>query len=107
MPITAGQDAHGQAAELAYGIGPAHRKQGLATRAVRLMTDLAYRRLSIDRVLLRIAAENTGSAAVALATGFERTDDAPFLRHDERPLFTWLHQRHAATTRQRDEAEGR
>lgn len=70
----------GQAAELGYGIGAKYRRQRLAARAVQLMTDYAYDILTIDRVILRIAPENTASEAVARTTGFHLTDEEPILR---------------------------
>lgn len=83
-------DTHG--AELAYAIGPQHRRQGLAARAVRLIGDYAYATLGMRRLYLRIPAENTASAAVARATGFQRTDDPPVtLERARYPLHTWRH----------------
>jgi RimJ/RimL family protein N-acetyltransferase len=84
-----------QAAELAYGIGAKHRRQRLAARAVELMTRYARDTLAIDRVILRIAPENTASEAVARTTGFHLTDEEPIVR--ERPngrsvrLRTWAY----------------
>lgn len=66
--------------ELAYGIGPQFRRQGLATRAVRLATDYALRQLAPRRVLLRIEAANVASEAVAKAASFRLTGDEPVLR---------------------------
>lgn len=81
--------------ELAYGIGPQHRGQGLASRAVRLMTGHAHETHPSARVVLRIAPENTASQRVAQAAGFHLTDEEPVTR--ERPgrspavLGTWAH----------------
>jgi RimJ/RimL family protein N-acetyltransferase len=80
--------------ELAYGVGPAHRGQGLASRAVRLVTEYATRHLRPRRVVLCIEAENAASEAVARSTGFEVTDDEPVLRKQkdrEVVLRTWCH----------------
>ncbi|MFE3205370.1 GNAT family N-acetyltransferase [Embleya sp. NPDC059237] len=81
--------------EIAYGIGARHRRQGLAGRAVRLMTEYARDELGADAVILRIAADNAPSIAVARSTGFHLTDAKPVTR--PRPdgqvvLNTWLHQ---------------
>jgi RimJ/RimL family protein N-acetyltransferase len=79
-------------AELAYAIGAAHRHQRLASRAVQVITGYAYTTLAIDRVLLRIPAGNTASAAVARATGFHLTNAEPIIRDGARDeLLTWLH----------------
>jgi RimJ/RimL family protein N-acetyltransferase len=86
----AGDDRH--EAELAYAIGPAHRRQGLAARAVRLISEYAYGTLAMRRLYLRIPAENPASAAVARTTGFRLTDDPPVTREGARyPLHTWQH----------------
>ncbi|WP_424639612.1 GNAT family N-acetyltransferase [Embleya sp. AB8] len=79
--------------EIAYVIGARHRRQGLAARSVRLMTEYALRDLGADAVILRIAPENAASEAVARSAGFRRTDAAPVVR--ERPgrrvvLHTWV-----------------
>jgi RimJ/RimL family protein N-acetyltransferase len=82
----------GHLAELAYAIGPRHRRQGLAARAVRLISEYAYTTLGMHRLYLRIPAENLASAAVAHATGFQRTGDPPVTRDGARyPLHTWQH----------------
>ncbi|GGZ00788.1 GNAT family N-acetyltransferase [Streptomyces poonensis] len=81
--------------ELAYGVGPAHRGRGLASASVRLATGYVARHIGPRRVVLRIEAENAASEAVAAATGFALTDDAPVVRrHKERKavLRTWCHE---------------
>ncbi|GAA3442415.1 hypothetical protein Pve01_68060 [Planomonospora venezuelensis] len=86
-------------AELGYVIGAEHRGQGLAARAVRLMTGYAYDTLAMSRVLLRIAPGNEASAAVARAAGFRLTDDEPVVRDrgdGTVTLLTWCHRRAAA-----------
>ncbi|MCT9075841.1 GNAT family N-acetyltransferase [Streptomyces fulvoviolaceus] len=67
-------------AELAYGVGAAHRGRGLAARAVRLASGYAARELRPRRVVLCIDAENAASEAVARSCGFALTDDAPVRR---------------------------
>ncbi|MYW00919.1 GNAT family N-acetyltransferase [Streptomyces sp. SID3343] len=88
---------NGEAVELAYGIGAAHRRRGLAVRSVRLMAEYAYDELGRTSVLLRIPPDNAGSRAVARAAGFARTDAEPLVREradGERVyLDTWLHAR--------------
>lgn len=78
--------------ELAYGVGAAHRGLGLASRAVRLLSDYAVRHTGARRVVLRIQEANSASIAVARACGFTLTDDEPVLRTSrgrEISLLTW------------------
>ncbi|MDQ0579119.1 GNAT family N-acetyltransferase [Streptomyces rishiriensis] len=67
-------------AELAYGVGAEHRGQGLAARAVRLVTELTLRELRPRRLVLCIEHGNTASEAVAHACGFTLTDELPVTR---------------------------
>jgi RimJ/RimL family protein N-acetyltransferase len=87
-----GREPDGRDAELAYAVGPASRRQGLATRAVRLMTRYAYQTLGTLRVILRIDPDNSASVGVARAAGFVLTDAAPTSHGDSGPLLTWRHQ---------------
>ncbi|MFD9030877.1 GNAT family N-acetyltransferase [Streptomyces sp. NPDC059567] len=80
--------------ELAYGVGSRHRRQGLASRSVKLTADYACRRLGARRVLLRIEPENSPSMAVARATGFQLTEDEPITREAKGrqvTLLTWCY----------------
>ncbi|MDL4815187.1 GNAT family N-acetyltransferase [Actinomadura opuntiae] len=82
----------GPAAELGYAIGPRHRRQGLASRAVRLLAGYARETLGFSTVVLRIDPDNAGSERVAQASGFELTDLAPMSRGTVRDrLLTWRH----------------
>ncbi|MGC4939955.1 GNAT family N-acetyltransferase [Kribbella sp. DT2] len=90
-----GRDPNGPHAELAYAIGAAYRRQGVATRAVRLITEYAYQHLGMEQVILRIHPDNVASAAVARATGFHLTNPIPVMDPDAEPLRTWRH--HQAT----------
>ena len=78
--------------ELGYAIGPAHRGQGLAARAVRVMAAYAFERLDARQVILELEAENAASVAVATKAGF-RLLDVPLITGEEkgRPyaLQTW------------------
>ncbi|SEH03678.1 Protein N-acetyltransferase, RimJ/RimL family [Nonomuraea solani] len=76
--------------EIAYGIGRQYRRQGLAKRAVELMTRHALQDWGMTRVLLRIDPANEGSQAVAAAAGFHLTDDAPVIRQRKEGPFTLL-----------------
>ncbi|MFF3955408.1 GNAT family N-acetyltransferase [Streptomyces sp. NPDC001890] len=78
--------------ELGYAVGPAHRGQGLATRAVRVMAAYAFEQLGVEQVILELEAENASSVAVATKSGF-RLLDVPLIEGEEkgRPyvLQTW------------------
>lgn len=78
--------------EIGYAIGPAHRGQGLAARAVRVMTTYAFEHLDTHQVILELEAENAASVAVATKAGF-RLLDVPLITGEEkgRPyvLQTW------------------
>lgn len=78
--------------ELGYVIGPAHRGQGLAARAVRVMAAYAFEQLGAGQAILEVEAENTASVAVATKAGF-RLLDVPLITGEEkgRPyaLQTW------------------
>jgi RimJ/RimL family protein N-acetyltransferase len=56
--------------ELGYVVGPAHRGQGLATRALRLLGEAVVRDLGATRLVLRIDAGNVASERVAAACGY-------------------------------------
>jgi RimJ/RimL family protein N-acetyltransferase len=78
--------------ELAYAVGAEFRRQRLAVRAVQLMTDYACEHLAPARVVLRIAAANEASQAVARSAGFRLTGDQPVVRVRKgrmMTLFTW------------------
>ncbi|MFF5264989.1 GNAT family N-acetyltransferase [Actinomadura viridis] len=78
--------------ELAYAIGAAHRRQGLAARAVQIIIGYAYDVLAMNQILLRIAPGNTASVAVARSTGFHLTSAPPLIREGSRDsLLTWQH----------------
>ncbi|MEV5971871.1 GNAT family N-acetyltransferase [Streptomyces sp. NPDC051921] len=78
--------------EIGYAVGPAHRGQGLAARAVRAMAAYAFEELGAEQVILELEAENAASVAVATRAGF-RLLDVPLIEGEEkgRPfvLQTW------------------
>ncbi|MFD8985235.1 GNAT family N-acetyltransferase [Streptomyces sp. NPDC059564] len=78
--------------EIGYAVGPAHRGQGLAVRAVRVMADYAFGQLGAQEVVLELEPENAASVAVATKAGF-RLLDVPLITGEEkgRPfsLQTW------------------
>jgi RimJ/RimL family protein N-acetyltransferase len=80
--------------ELAYAIGPLHRRQRLAVRAVALATEYAYDTLGASRVRLAIPPDNTASAATAAAAGFAVSSTPPIIRDGaDQPLSIWYHRR--------------
>ncbi|MFF2806387.1 GNAT family N-acetyltransferase [Streptomyces sp. NPDC058000] len=78
--------------ELGYAVGPAHRGQGLAVRAVRVMAAYAFEQLGVDQVILELEADNAASVAVATKAGFSLLN-VPLIKGQEkgRPyaLQTW------------------
>ncbi|MFJ7967696.1 GNAT family N-acetyltransferase [Streptomyces sp. NPDC096324] len=78
--------------EIGYAVGPAHRGQGLAVRAVRVMAAYAFEQEGAEQVILELEAENAASVAVATKAGFELLD-VPLITGEEkgRPftLQTW------------------
>ncbi|OKK06401.1 hypothetical protein AMK26_10255 [Streptomyces sp. CB03234] len=79
---------------LGYAVGAAHRGQGLASRATRLLTGHAHAVLGLPRVILQIEPDNAASTAVARAAGFRLTDEPPeTVRSNGRThtLLTWAH----------------
>ncbi|MGK5530779.1 GNAT family N-acetyltransferase [Streptomyces sp. URMC 129] len=88
--------------ELGYTVGRAHRRKGLAARALRVLTGFAHRELAPARVVLRIDRDNVASAAVARAVGYRLTDDEPMARdgaHHRFTLLTWEHAPESAPAR--------
>jgi ribosomal-protein-alanine N-acetyltransferase len=55
--------------ELGYAIGKAYWGQGLMTEAVRAMIDFGFRRMALNRVVIRMDPRNTGSWRVAEKCG--------------------------------------
>ncbi len=55
---------------LSYGLYPAHRGRGLATRAVLLGMQLAASWWQVQELVIRVDAANTPSVAVARRCGF-------------------------------------
>lgn len=65
-------DLEGRQAEAGYIVGPNARGRGVASRALTLLTDWAFADLGLERVELRITAENEPSIRVAEKCGYER-----------------------------------
>jgi RimJ/RimL family protein N-acetyltransferase len=58
--------------ELGYLVAPKARGRGIATEALRLLTDWAFQELDAERIELKIAAENPASKRVAERCGYLR-----------------------------------
>ena len=79
-------------AELGYLIGAPHRRRGLASGALSLLSGYARGTLGLTRLLLRIDPGNTASVAVARRCGFRPSGDPPILQegpHGPSSLDTW------------------
>jgi RimJ/RimL family protein N-acetyltransferase len=78
--------------EIGYAVGPAHRGQGLAARAVRVIAAYAFEQLGAEQVILELEADNAASVAVAAKAGFTLLDVPPITGTEKgRPytLQTW------------------
>lgn len=69
-----GIDVVTRTAEIGWWVAPAHRGQGLASRAAALLAGWAIEELCVDTVLARCATANPPSGAVARAAGFTLVD---------------------------------
>jgi RimJ/RimL family protein N-acetyltransferase len=65
-------DREKRTAELGYVVAPAARGRGVATEALRQLTDWAFAELDMLRLELMISAENGGSKKVAERCGYVR-----------------------------------
>ncbi|MEU8232748.1 GNAT family N-acetyltransferase [Actinoplanes sp. NPDC048967] len=87
-----GVDAGVREAELGYLIGAAHRRRGLASTALSLLSSYARSTLGLSRLVLRIDPANTASCAVARRCGYRLTGEAPILQegpYGPSSLDTW------------------
>ncbi|WP_329518978.1 GNAT family N-acetyltransferase [Spirillospora sp. NBC_01491] len=79
---------------LGYVVGAAHRGQGLAARALRLMTAYAHEGAGLAVVSLEVEPANDASAAVARAAGYTLSGAEPVEVEDKgrtHALLTWTH----------------
>jgi RimJ/RimL family protein N-acetyltransferase len=60
------------AATVAYSVFPGHRGRGVASRAVKLITQWGMRDLRLTRVLIEVVEDNTASIKVAERAGFQQ-----------------------------------
>jgi RimJ/RimL family protein N-acetyltransferase len=63
-------DKQSRSAEIGYGVHPAHRRRGVALRAVTAVTSYGFTALHLARISLIHATGNAASCAVAGAAGF-------------------------------------
>ena len=81
-------------ATIGYVVGTAHRGQGLAVRAVRVLTGYAHEVLGTPRLCAQIEPGNHSSTAVAEAAGYRQTGVPPEPVEDKGrsfTLLTWVH----------------
>jgi RimJ/RimL family protein N-acetyltransferase len=79
---------------LGYAVGQEYRGQGLAVRALALMTEYAHEVLELSRLILEIEPDNQASKSVATRTGYTLTDLPPtrlMEKGRDLELFTWEH----------------
>jgi RimJ/RimL family protein N-acetyltransferase len=87
-----GIDAGLKEAELGYLVGARHRRLGLASGSLSLLSAYAGSTLKLGRLLLRIDPANTASTAVARRCGYTLTGEPPILQvgpHGPSSLDTW------------------
>jgi RimJ/RimL family protein N-acetyltransferase len=87
-----GVDGGLREAELGYLVGAAHRRRGLASAALSLLSGYARSTLGLHRLLLRIDPANTASCAVARRCGYRLTGEPPILQegpYGPSSLDTW------------------
>ena len=87
-----GVDAGVREAELGYLIGAEHRRRGLASAALSLLSGYARSTLGLNRLVLRIDPANTASCAVARRCGYRLTGEPPILQegpYGPSSLDTW------------------
>jgi len=87
-----GVDAGLREAELGYLVGAAHRRRGVASAALLLLSGYARSTLGLSRLLLRIDPANAASCAVARRCGYRLTGEPPILQegpHGPSSLDTW------------------
>ncbi|MEV6347715.1 GNAT family N-acetyltransferase [Actinoplanes sp. NPDC051851] len=79
-------------AELGYLVGARHRRRGLATAALTLLSGYACGTLGLGRLLLRIDPCNTASTSVARRCGYRLTGEPPIAQagpYGPTSLDTW------------------
>ena len=87
-----GVDGGLREAELGYLIGAPHRRRGIASAALSVLSSYGRDDLELRRLLLRIDPGNTASTSVARRCGYRLTGEAPILQvgpYGPSSLDTW------------------
>ena len=87
-----GVDSGPREAELGYLVGAQHRRRGLASAALSLLSEYGHSALNLNRLLLRIDPGNRASTAVARRCGYRLTGEPPILQegpYGPTSLDTW------------------
>jgi RimJ/RimL family protein N-acetyltransferase len=87
-----GVDGGLKEAELGYLVGAGHRRRGLASAALSLLSGYARSDLELRRLLLRIDPANTASTSVARRCGYRPSGEPPILQegpYGPSSLDTW------------------
>ena len=87
-----GVDAGLREAELGYLVGAHHRRRGLASASLSVLSTYARSTLKLTRLLLRIDPANVASTSVARRCGYRLTGEPPILQvgpHGPSSLDTW------------------
>ena len=66
------RDAFSIAGEIGYWIGSRHEGRGLVTRAVRVLIDVGFEELGLNRIVIRAGVGNARSRAIPERLGFVR-----------------------------------
>ena len=77
---------------MGYLVGAPHRRRGLASGALSLLSSYARNDLGLRRLLLRIDPSNTASSSVARRCGYRLTAEPPILQegpYGPSSLDTW------------------
>ncbi|MET0423182.1 MAG: GNAT family N-acetyltransferase [Actinoplanes sp.] len=75
-----GVDGGVREAELGYLVGASHRRRGLASSSLTLLSEYARSTLDLGRLVLRIDPANVSSTSVARRCGYRLTGEAPILQ---------------------------
>ena len=65
-------DAFNIVGEIGYWIGSEHEGRGLVTRAVRVLIDVGFEELGLNRIVIRTGVDNQRSRAIPERLGFTR-----------------------------------
>ena len=66
------EDIHRKSVELGYWIGEPYWHKGIATKAIKLMTTLAFKKENINRIFARVFENNTASMKALLKNNYKQ-----------------------------------